>query len=51
MCRNESFTFQVNGDTKTMHATIYDHKTLGKDKALGEADIDVRVVFSVQRTS
>lgn len=40
--RNESFTVQVNGDTKELRATVFDHKSFGKDKSLGEADIDVR---------
>jgi len=38
---NESFTVHVSGDTKEIHATILDHKSFGKDKALGEADIDI----------
>ena len=41
--RNESFTFHAAPATQPkMHAWIYDHKTLGKDKLLGSAEIDVR---------
>lgn len=43
--RNESFTFHAAPATQPkMHAWIYDHKTLGKDKLLGSAEIDVRHV-------
>ncbi|KAG8929500.1 hypothetical protein FRC02_005514 [Tulasnella sp. 418] len=38
---DETFTVPVGPDTKSFNATIYDHKTLGKDKTLGEADIDI----------
>ncbi|KAH9836496.1 C2 domain-containing protein [Rhodofomes roseus] len=39
---NESFTFSAAPATQPkMHAWIYDHKTLGKDKLLGSAEIDV----------
>ncbi len=29
-----------------MNVAIYDHKTLGKDKMLGEGDVDVRVTVN-----
>ncbi|KAH9919105.1 tricalbin [Fomitopsis serialis] len=39
---NESFTFSAAPATQPkMHAWIYDHKTLGKDKLLGSAEIDL----------
>jgi len=39
--RNESFEFPVGSSTTKLHLLIFDHKTLGKDKALGEAEVDV----------
>jgi hypothetical protein len=39
--RNESFEFPVGASTTKLHVLIFDHKTLGKDKALGEAEVDV----------
>ena len=38
---NETFTFSVGPELRTLHAAIYDHKTLGRDKNLGEVEIDV----------
>jgi len=39
---NESFTFAAAPTTQPkMHAWVYDHKTLGKDKLLGSAEIDL----------
>jgi hypothetical protein len=40
--RNETFDFPVGPSTPKLHVTIFDHKTLGKDKLLGEAEVDVR---------
>ena len=40
-CRNESFEFAVGPSTTRLHVMIFDHKTLGKDKSLGEAEVDV----------
>jgi hypothetical protein len=40
--RNESFTFAAGAFTPKLYAWVHDHKTLGKDKVLGEAEIDVR---------
>lgn len=40
-CRNESFEFAVGPSTTRLHVLIFDHKTLGKDKSLGEAEVDV----------
>lgn len=41
--RNESFAFAAAPATQPkMFVWVYDHKTLGKDKLLGSADIDVR---------
>lgn len=40
--RNESFAFAAAPATQPkMFVWVYDHKTLGKDKLLGSADIDV----------
>ncbi|CCM00331.1 uncharacterized protein FIBRA_02361 [Fibroporia radiculosa] len=39
---NESFTFSASPAAQPrLHAWIYDHKTLGKDKLLGSAEIDL----------
>lgn len=40
-CRNESFSFPAGPSTPKLHVKVYDHKTLGKDKSVGEADVDV----------
>lgn len=46
-CRNESFAFSAAPATQPkLFVWVYDHKTLGKDKLLGSADIDVRSVPS-----
>lgn len=39
--RNESFEFAVGPSSTSLHILIFDHKTLGKDKSLGEAEVDV----------
>ena len=40
--RNESFAFSASPSTQPkLYVWVYDHKTLGKDKALGSAEIDV----------
>ena len=39
--RNETFDFPIGPSTPKLYVSIFDHKTLGKDKALGDADIDV----------
>lgn len=41
--RNESFTFAATAFTAKLYIWVYDHKTLGKDKVLGEGEIEVRV--------
>ncbi|KAF7320046.1 hypothetical protein MKEN_00788800 [Mycena kentingensis (nom. inval.)] len=38
---NESFTFTAGSFTPRLYVWIHDHKTLGKDKLLGEAEIDI----------
>jgi len=38
---NETFDFHVGSSTPKLYVSIFDHKTLGKDKALGDADIDI----------
>jgi hypothetical protein len=40
-CRNETFEFLVEPSTTKLHILIFDHKTLGKDRPLGDADVDV----------
>lgn len=44
MTRNESFSFQVSQDSKTMNVSVFDHKTFGKDKLVGEANVDVSAI-------
>ena len=43
--RNGSFKFAASALTPKMFIWMHDHKTLGKDKEIGEAEIDVRVCF------
>ncbi|KAI0274871.1 tricalbin [Gloeopeniophorella convolvens] len=38
---NETFDFPIAPSTPRLFISIYDHKTLGKDKALGDAEIDI----------
>jgi Ca2+-dependent lipid-binding protein len=39
--RNETFEFSAGAFTPKLFAWIHDHKTLGRDKELGEGEIDV----------
>ncbi len=39
--RNEHFLFPVGPETQALSVTLWDHKTLAKDKVLAETDIDV----------
>jgi hypothetical protein len=39
--RNETFDFPVGPSTPKLYVSIFDHKTLGKDKSLGDAEVDV----------
>jgi hypothetical protein len=39
--RHETFEFLVVPSTPKLHVSIFDHRTLGKDKSLGEAEVDV----------
>lgn len=41
IARNETFTFNAGPSIQKMQVNVYDHKTLGKDKPLGEAEIEV----------
>jgi hypothetical protein len=43
MFRNETLRFTTSGDTNSLSVKVFDHKTLGKDKELGEAVLDVGV--------
>ncbi|KAI0080049.1 tricalbin [Panus rudis PR-1116 ss-1] len=38
---NETFTFVVNPSYPTLYAWVHDHKTLGRDKLLGSAEVDI----------
>lgn len=38
---NETFDFPVGPTTSKLHVSVFDHKTLGKDKSLGEAEVDI----------
>jgi hypothetical protein len=50
MFRNETLRFTTSGDTNSLSVKVFDHKTLGKDKELGEAMVDVGVTnLSLQR--
>jgi Ca2+-dependent lipid-binding protein len=37
----ESFTFVAGAQTPKVYVWVYDHKTLGRDKLLGEGEVDV----------
>lgn len=41
--RNETLAFPAGPTTPKLYAKLYDHKTLGKDKQIGEAEVDVRI--------
>lgn len=41
--RNESFTCAASIFTPKLFVWIHDHKTIGKDKEIGEGEIDVRL--------
>lgn len=43
--RNESFLFSASALTPKLHTWIHDHKTLGRDKEMGEGDVDVSFYF------
>ena len=45
-CRNESFDFPCSAATPRLYAELFDHHTIGKDKPLGEAEVDVRISVS-----
>ncbi|KAF9270554.1 tricalbin [Marasmius fiardii PR-910] len=38
---NETFTFSASSLTPKIYVWVHDHKTLGKDKLLGEGEIDI----------
>lgn len=46
-CRNETFSFSVGPSSTKIYVKVLDHKTLGKDKALGEGEVDVCNLQSV----
>ena len=39
--RNELVSFNASAATPRLHLEVFDHRTLAKDRSLGEADIDV----------
>src|ERR1700733_11063439 len=41
IARKEGFNFSAGPMTPKLFVWIYDHKTLGKDKLLGQGEIDV----------
>jgi len=43
--RDESFLFAASPLTPKLHVWIHDHKTIGKDKEIGEGDVDVSLFF------
>lgn len=38
---NESFFFPASSTTSKLYVWVYDHKTLGKDKVLGEGEVEI----------
>ncbi len=46
--RHETLRFPTAGDTTNLSIKLYHHKTLGKDKEVGEAVVDVSVVHSAE---
>ncbi|KAG8763020.1 hypothetical protein FRC15_008177 [Serendipita sp. 397] len=38
---DESFTFAVGPETKSLHLEVMDHHTIGKDKCIGQTDISI----------
>ncbi|KAF8525146.1 tricalbin [Hysterangium stoloniferum] len=38
---DESFKFLIGPDTQSFTANVFDHKTIGKDRLLGEAEIEI----------
>jgi C2 domain len=41
--RNEAFSFTAGPMTPKIYVWVYDHKTLAKDKLLGEGEVDVSI--------
>ena len=44
LVRNEVFAFAAGPSQQKLYTWMYDYKTLGKDKLLGSAEIDVSTV-------
>jgi Ca2+-dependent lipid-binding protein len=38
---DETFTFNIGPDTRHLNVGIFDHKTLGRDRCLGEVDVEI----------
>ena len=43
--RNESFIFAASPPTTKVFIWVHDHKTIGKDKELGDAEVEVSHLF------
>ncbi|KAI0318989.1 tricalbin [Amylostereum chailletii] len=49
---NETFEFSASAQTPKIYAWIYDHHTIGKDKLLGEAEVDIwRHIQPIEQSS
>ena len=46
--RRETFTFRAGTVTPKLFAWVYDHKSLAKDKLLGEGEIEVRFLIYIR---
>jgi len=44
--RNEAFVFAASALTTKLFICVHDHKTIGKDKDLGDAEVEVGHLFS-----
>ena len=42
--RNETFSYSVGPSQTKIYVKVLDHKTLGKDKTLGEGEVDVSLL-------
>ena len=46
-CRNESFVFAASSRTPKLYIWVHDHKTIGKDKAIGEGEVEVNCLSCI----
>ena len=47
--RNETFDFPIGPSIPKLYVSIFDHKTLGKDKSLGDAEVSVSNKYAFSR--